>query len=406
VRVLKGFRIALASLLANRTRALIATVGIVVGVAVVIGVVAVGEGARREAVGRIQGMGTNLLIVTAGQIKTAAGRPQVGGNVTTLDPRDVAAVVEEVPAVAHAVPIQSKKLLVKAGAGVATTAVVGTSEQFPAVRQFRMSAGRFFDDDEVRSAQRVAVVGQTVLAKIGVGPELLGELIRIDNVPFEVVGILERKGVNYAGTDEDDQIVVPISTALRRLFSQTYLSNIYIRARSESQMTQAAQQVARVLRERHRIRPDQPDDFVVQSQSELLASAEETSQTFSLLLISVAGISLLVGGIGILAMMVISVRERTREIGVRRAVGARRRDILLQFLLEATALSLIGGLVGALVGIAGGMTLSALTGWPTAVSPVAVMSAVGVSAAIGVVFGTYPARRAAHMNPVAALRAE
>jgi putative ABC transport system permease protein len=406
VRVLKGFRIALASLLANRTRALLATVGVMVGVAVVVGMVAVGEGARREAVGKIEGMGTNLLIVTAGQSRTTPGRPQVAGNVTTLTVKDAAAVVDEAPAVARAVPIQSKKLLIKAGAGVATTTIVGTSEDFPGVRQFRVRTGRFFDAEEVHSAQRVAVIGQTVLTNVGAGREVLGEFIRINGVPFEVVGILERKGINYAGVDEDDQILVPVSTALRRLFNQTHLSNLYVQARDEAQMAQAAQQVAGLLRERHRIRPGLPDDFSIQTQTELLTAAEETSQTFSLLLVSVAGISLLVGGIGILAMMVISVRERTWEIGVRRAVGARRRDILLQFLLEATALSLIGGVLGSLIGLIGAVVLSALTGWRTAVAPLTVALAVGISAAIGIVFGTYPAQRAAQMNPVAALRAE
>jgi putative ABC transport system permease protein len=404
MRLLKGFRIAMATLLANRMRALLATLGIVVGVAVVIVMVAVGEGARRDAVGKIQRMGTNLLIVTAGQSRTTTGR--VVGNVTTLDLRDVAALTDEAPTVARAVPIQSKKLLLKAGGGVATTTVVGTSEEFPGVRQFRVSAGRFFDEDEVQSVQRVAVVGQTVLVNLGAGRELLGEIIRVDNVPFEVIGILERKGINYAGVDEDDQILIPISTGLRRLFNLTYLSNVYVQARDEGEMARAAQQVAAVLRDRHRIDPGRPDDFVIQTQSELLTAAEDTSQTFSSLLVGVAGIALLMGGVGILAMMVISVRERTREIGVRRAVGARRKDILLQFLLEAAALSLIGGVVGILVGIAGGIILSRITGWPTAVSPLAVMVAAGVSAVIGVVFGTYPARRAAQVNPVVALRAE
>ncbi len=404
MRVLKGFRVAMATLLANRMRALLAILGIVVGVAVVIVMVAVGEGARREAVGKIQGMGTNLLIVTAGQFRTATGR--VAGNVTTLDLQDVAAVMEEAPAVARAAPIQSKKLLVKAGGSAATTTVVGTSEEFPGVRQVRVSAGRFFDADEVQSVQRVAVVGQTVLANLGAGRELIGELIRIDNVPFEVIGILKRKGLNYAGVDEDDQILIPISTGLRRLFNLTYLSSVYIQARDEGEMPRAAQQVAAVLRERHRIEPGEPEDFTIQTQRELLTAAEQTSQTFSSLLVGVAGIALLVGGIGILAMMVISVRERAPEIGVRRAVGARRKDILLQFLLEATALSLIGGVFGILIGIAGGIILSKIAGWPTAVSPLAAAVTVGVSAAIGIVFGTYPARRAAHVNPVVALRSE
>jgi len=404
MRVLQGFRIAMATLLANRMRALLAILGIVVGVAVVIVMVALGEGARREAVGKIQGMGTNLLIITAGQFRTATGR--VVGNVTTLGLKDVAAVIEEAHAVTRAVPIQNRKLLVKAGGAAATTTVVGASKEFPRVRQFRVSAGRFFDADEVQSVQRLAVVGQTVLANLGAGQELIGELIRIDNVPFEVIGILERKGLNYAGVDEDDQILIPISTSLRRLFNLTYLSNVYVQARDEEEMPRAAQQIAAVLRERHRIRPGDPDDFTIQTQKELLAAAEQTSLTFGSLLVGVAGIALLVGGIGILAMMVISVRERAREIGVRRAVGARRKDILAQFLVEATALSMVGGILGVLVGIAGSLILSVITGWPTAVSSLSAVVAASVSTGIGIIFGTYPARRAAFLNPVVALQAE
>jgi putative ABC transport system permease protein len=225
-------------------------------------------------------------------------------------------------------------------------------------------------------------------------------------VPFEVIGILEPKGVNYAGIDEDDQIFVPVNTALRRLFNLTYLSGLYIQAKDERAMGDAAQQATALLHERHRIRAGRPDDFTIQTQAEILEAARDTSRTFNLLLGSVAGISLFVGGIGILAMMVISVRERTREIGIRRAVGARRRDILVQFILEATSLSLVGGLIGSVVGIAGGLILARVTGWPTAISPLAILLAMGVSMAVGVFFGAYPARRAARLDPIVALRAE
>ena len=337
---------------------------------------------------------------------TVAGRPQFVGNVTTLDLRDAKAILEECPAVARLVPIQSRKLAVKYGTGTTNTSIVGTSADFPTVREFRTILGRFFDAEEVQGAQRVAVVGQTVLTNLGMGRSLVGETLRIGNVPFEVIGILEPKGVNYAGIDEDDQILIPISTALRRLFNVTYLGSLYIQARDERAMGAAARQVTEILRDRHRIRSGQPEDFTLQTQAEILEAAQETSQTFSLLLGSIAGISLFVGGIGILAMMVISVRERTQEIGVRRAVGARRQDILLQFILEATSLSLAGGLVGSVVGVAGGVILGQVTGWPTAISPLAILLAFGVAAAVGVFFGAYPARRAARLDPIVALRAE
>lgn len=291
---------------AHKLRALLAILGIVVGVAAVIVMLAVGEGAKQDVLGEIEGLGTNILIVSAGQLKNVAGRPQLVGNVITLDLRDAKAITEECPAVARVAPIQSRKLAVKYGTGTTNTSVVGTSADFPTVREFRTIVGRFFDADEVQGAQRVAVVGQTVLTDLGVGRSLLGETIRIGNVPFEVIGILEPKGVNYAGIDEDDQIFIPISTALRRLFNLTYLSSLYIQARDERTMDAAARQVTDLLRERHRIRAGQADDFTLQTQAEILEAAQETSATFSLLLGSIAGISLFVGGIGILAMMVIS----------------------------------------------------------------------------------------------------
>jgi putative ABC transport system permease protein len=406
MHLLKGSRIALKAVTAHRLRAALAILGIVVGVTAVIVMLAVGEGARRDVLSRIQGLGTNLLIVSAGQMKAVAGRPQIVGNVTTLDLRDARAILEECPAARQVVPVQSRKLAVKVGSGTANTTIVGTVAEFAAVREFRTIRGRFFDTEETQGAQRVAVVGQTVLANLGAGPGLVGETIRIGNVPFEVIGILEPKGINYAGIDEDDQILVPISTALRRLFNVTHLSSLVVQARDERVIDTAAIQVAELLRERHRIRAGRPDDFTIQTQAEILEAAQETSQTFSLLLGSVAGISLFVGGIGILAMMVISVRERTQEIGVRRAVGARRRDILLQFVLEATGLSLAGGLIGSLAGVLGGLILGRVTGWPTAVSPMPILLAFGISAGIGVLFGVYPAARAARLDPIVALRTE
>jgi len=406
MHLVKGSRIALEAMIAHKLRALLAVLGIVVGVATVIVMLAVGEGAKRNVLGKIQGLGTNILIVSAGQLTNVAGRPQIVGNVTTLDLRDAKAIPEECPAVSRVAPIQSRKLPVKYGTGTTNTNVVGTSADFPIVREFRTVAGRFFDAEDVPAAQRVAVVGQTVLANLGVGREVLEDTIRINSVPFEVIGILEPKGVNYAGIDEDDQIFIPINTALRRLFNLTYLSSLYIQAKDEGVMDAAARQVTDLLHERHRTRTGQPDDFTLQTQAEILEAAQETSQTFSLLLASIAGISLFVGGIGILAMMVISVRERTKEIGVRRAMGARRRDILLQFILEATSLSLAGGVIGIAVGVAGGLILSRVTGWPTAISPLAILLAFGVSAVVGVFFGAYPARRAARLDPIVALRAE
>jgi len=398
-----GLRTALRALGAHKLRTGLMLLGIVVGVAAVVAMVAIGQGTRAEVLRKVESMGANLLTVSAGQLRFQAGR-QAGATAITLTERDARAIAEEVPHVASLAPAQSKKLSVKFEEMSTTTTVVGTTPEFQVVRNLHPIAGEFFDDDQVRGSARVAVLGQTVVLNLFPGRDPIGETIRIANVPFLVTGVLEAKGLDIAGQDQDDQILVPLRTALRRLFNVSHLSTIYVSVDDSAAMETAAVTIAEVLRERHRLRPGVQDDFVIQNQSALLETQAAVSDTFTLLLGSIGGISLLVGGIGILAMTLIAVRERTREIGLRRAVGARRRDILLQFLIETGLLSATGGIGGVALGITAAKITSVATSWPMLIPWGVALAAVIFSALLGLAFGVYPARKAAMLDPIVALR--
>jgi len=402
-----GLRTALRALGAHRMRTGLTLLGIIVGVAAVVAMVAIGQGTRSEVLRKVENMGTNLLVVGAGQLKLVAGRQQQAGAVAvTLTEKDARAIGDEVPSAVAVAPAQSKKLQVRFEDLTTTTTVVGTTPEYQMVRNFRPAAGEFFDDEQGRSSARVAVLGQTAVLNLFGSGDPIGETIRIGNVPFTVIGVMEPKGLDISGKDQDDQIFVPLRTALRRLFNLTYLSTVYVSVRDSREMAQAVPAITEVLRERHRIRPDALDDFTVQSQSAMLEAQAAVSGTFTLLLGSIGGISLLVGGIGILAIMLIAVRERTREIGLRRALGARRRDILLQFLIETGLLSVFGGVAGVVTGIAAGEIVSLVTGWPMLIPWAVALAAVAFSALLGLSFGVYPARKAAALDPIVALRAE
>jgi putative ABC transport system permease protein len=398
-----GLRTALRALGAHKLRTGLMLLGIVVGVAAVVAMVAIGQGTRAEVLRKVESMGVNLLTVSAGQLRFQAGRA-AGATAITLTERDARAIAEEVPHVVSLAPAQSKKLSVKFEEMSTTTTVVGTTPEFQVVRNSLPITGEFFDDDQVRSSARVAVLGQTAMLNLFAGRDPIGETIRIANVPFLVIGVLQAKGLDIAGQDQDDQIIVPLRTALRRLFNVSHLSTIYVSVDDSAAMETAAVTIAEVLRERHRLRPGAEDDFVIQNQSALLETQAAVSDTFTLLLGSIGGISLLVGGIGILAMTLIAVRERTREIGLRRAVGARRRDILLQFLIETGLLSATGGVGGVALGITAAKITSVATGWPMLIPWGVALAAVVFSALLGLGFGVYPARKAATLDPIVALR--
>ena len=405
MKLIKGTRIALKALFSHKLRTALAMTGIVVGVCSVIVMVAVGDGAQKQVLSKIRAMGTDLVMVTAGQVKIIAGRQRQTGNVTTLTMRDIKTITGEAQNIKAAAPAQGKKMLVKYEAFNTTTSIIGTTEAIIPVRDLSTVRGRFFSDDEDKTSQRVAVIGETVAKNLFENRNPVGENVRIGKVSFEVIGVLGKKGTDLVGADQDDVIYIPINTALRRLFNLTYINNIYVQAKSSKHIDKAASEIRDILREKHRLR-DKPDDFTIQSQTEILKSEKETTQTFTNLLSTVSGISLLVGGVGILAIMLISIKERTREIGLRRAVGALRRDLLLQFIVESLILSLFGGIVGITLGVILSLSASYFTKWPLSLSLPAIIVAFLFSAMIGLIFGVYPAAKAARLDPIEALKAE
>jgi len=392
-------------LAAHKLRTLLSVLGIVVGVAAVVLMVSAGRGAEKRILDRIREMGTNLIVVNAGQTRLVAGRQRQMGTVTTLVPDDADAIRRSCPTVASAAAAVARKVSARYEAETTNTNIVGMESEGFSIRNFVVAQGRGFDDEEARVGRRVAVLGPTVAANLFGTAESAGLHIRIGRVPFEVVGVTRAKGVDANGMDQDDIILVPLRTAMRRLFNVTYVDSVYAQARSSAILPQAEREIRDLLRERHRLR-DKPDDFTIQNQATLLETERETSGSMTLLIGSVAGISLLVGGVGILAVMLISVRERTHEIGLRRAVGALRRDIRDQFLLESSLLSGAGGLAGVLIGVASAWATSALGYWDAIVSWPAAAVAFLFSAILGVFFGLYPALRAARLEPIEALRSE
>jgi len=402
-----GILTALRALGAHKVRTGLTLLGIVIGTSAVVAMVAIGQGTRAEVLRKVESLGTNLLLVNAGQVKLYAGRPQQAGAVViTLTDKDAEAIADESTSVMAVAPAQSRKMQVKYGESTTTTSIVGTTPQYQDVRDFRPAQGGFFDEDQARGSARVAVLGQTVVQNLFGGNDPVGETIRINRVPFEVIGVMETKGLDISGQDQDDQIFIPLRTALRRVFNLTYVGTVYVSVRDSRDMDSASVEIRDLLRERHRLKPNAPDDFTTQSQTAILDAQEAVSGTFTLLLSSIGGISLLVGGIGIPAVMLIAVRERTREIGIRRAIGARRKDILLQFLIETMVLTVLGAISGVVVGLVGAKITSLATGWPMLIPWVVAGAVVVFSVALGLVFGVYPASKAAAVDPIVALRSE
>jgi len=407
MKVYKNLKVSQKTLLAHKLRTMLALLGIIVGVAAVIIMVAIGNGARQEVVSKIEAMGTNLVVVNAGEARTFVGRQQIRGTVTTLTLQDAEAIEQEIVSVVAAAPSQSKKTQVKFGNVSTNTTILGTTPNFQQVGNFKVERGNFFSEMENKASRRVAVLGRGVVENLFTGQEALGATIRIGKVPFEVIGVMKSKGVDMYGTDQDDQIFIPIRTALRRVFNQTQLNAVYLQIDRQEDMEAASGQVRRLLRQRHRLdRLDKPDDFTIQNQTDLIEAQEETSNTFTTLTASIAGISLLVGGIGILAVMLLAIRERTREIGLRMAVGARRKDVRIQFLFESSILSLGGGIIGIASGVAGSLLMKRVLAWSISVSPLSVFVTFGFSLLIGLFFGVYPAHKASLLDPIKALRSE
>jgi len=405
VKLTKNVAFSVEILAAHKLRTLLSVTGMVVGVASVVLMVAVGRGAEQRILDQIRGMGTHLIVVRTGQSRIIAGRRRQMSTVTTLVTGDAEAIANMCPSVALAAPAVTKNLNVRADGETINTMVNGMTTAGMMIRNFTIATGRAFNEAEARAKRRVAVLGPTVATNLFGNSDPVGAQIRIGRVPFEVIGITHAKGIDQNGADQDDVIIVPLITAMRRLMNVSYVQSIYALAQNSQSMTLAEAEIRALLRERHRLR-SKPDDFTVQNQATLLAIERETARTMTLLLGSVAGISLAVGGVGIMAVMLIAVRERRREIGLRRALGARRRDIRLQFLTESVLLSGLGGGVGIIVGVGGAYGASALGYWDTLISWPPMIIALLVSMVLGVFLGVYPATRAAELEPIEALRSE
>jgi putative ABC transport system permease protein len=398
--------VALSALRANKLRSLLTMLGIVIGVAAVIAMVALGTGAQKAVKERIAALGTTLITVRPGQQRGMG--VAIADQQVKLTMRDAAAIEERAPNAVAVQPEMSRTFQVTYLNRNTSTQIVGTTANYLEVRKYRIQSGRMFTRAEDDGKQRVAVLGPAVVTSLGLeAPEaLVGENVRIRGIQFTVVGVLEAKGQATPFMNPDDQILIPLNTARFRVHGTDRLRSISVLAPSEEKIPDAMADIQKVLRREHRLRQGQPDDFQMQSQADFLNTLGETTQVFTFLLSGIAAVSLLVGGIGIMNIMLVSVTERTREIGIRKALGATRRNVLLQFLIEAVVLCCLGGVIGILVGSAGALIMSRTAGWNTQVSPSAIGLAFAFSAIVGILFGVWPARRAAVLDPIVALRYE
>ncbi|HBL30782.1 MAG TPA: multidrug ABC transporter substrate-binding protein [Acidobacteria bacterium] len=396
------FRVALAAVRSNKLRSFLTALGIIIGIAAVIAMVALGEGAQRMVQERLQGLGTNVLTVRPGQ--------ELFGGVdrgdARLTPQDAQALLEKPVAILRVSPQMQQRLQVEYQGANGNITVEGVWPSFFEIQNHQLAAGRLFTDPEERGRRRVAVLGAAVGDSLRTETlALVGQTIRVRGIPFEVIGVLASKG-STGFQNPDDEVFIPLATAQLRVFGTDRVGSILVQALSDREIEPAITEIDAVLRRAHRLRLAQPSDFSIRNQTTLLETFRSTSRTFSFLLAGIALVSLLVGGIGIMNIMLVSVTERTREIGVRKALGARKRDILLQFLIEALVLCLAGGAVGVLVGVGGAVALQKLAGWNTALSVNAIVIAFLFAAAVGIFFGLWPARRAARLDPIEALRYE
>ena len=398
----------LRSLRANKMRSALTALGIIIGVAAVVAMFAIGTGASRSVEDQITSMGSNLLVVRSGSVTTGGARMGSGSS-PSLTFADAEAIVKECPAVGKAAPTASGGVQIVYGNSNWSTRAEGTTHPMLDIRNWTIASGRSFNNSEVRSAAKVCILGQTIVDNLFGTEDPIGQVVRVKKIPMVVVGVLGKKGTNAMGQDQDDTLIIPVTTAQKRVFGSRFqgkVSSILVQAADSKSIQAAISQIEALLTERHRIRNPEEKDFTVMNLAELMEAAAESTKTLSFLLAAVASISLLVGGIGIMNIMLVSVTERTREIGIRMAVGARRSDILLQFLTEAIILSLLGGLTGIALGALISVLIGKFAGWATVISTFSIALAFGFSALVGIFFGYYPASKAAGMDPIEALRYE
>ncbi len=408
INIPSTIRISLNALGTNKMRSGLTMLGIIIGVGAVITMLAVGTGARKKIGAQISSMGSNLLIVLPGA--TSSGGVRMGaGTQATLSSSDVEAILRESPAVSFAAPVHGGVAQTVYGSQNWSTAVSGTTSALLEIKDWPIARGRPFTEEDIRNSTKVALLGQTVVDNLFGGEDPVGKVIRIKKIPFTVLGVLEVKGQSPIGQDQDDTILVPVTTSQKMLFGTAFpgmVRIIMVKARGAEDMQSAERQVTELLRQRHHIGQRQEDDFTVRNLTQMMQAAEQAAKVMTLLLGAVASVSLLVGGIGIMNIMLVSVTERTREIGIRMAVGAKTGDIRLQFIVEAMTLSVIGGVLGIIIGVSGSRLLSVAAGWPAIVSAPSIVLAFCFSGFVGIFFGFYPAYKASLLEPIEALRRE
>ncbi|MDF2876094.1 MAG: macB 3 [Sporomusa sp.] len=398
--------IAFEGLKTNKLRSALTMLGIIIGVGAVIAMVSVGLGVQQKVQNSIAGLGSNLLIVMPGANSPSGGVRLAAGSNITLTKQDAQAIAREISGVNYVAPSVSQQFQIIYGNQNWKSTVQGTTQDFLQIRNFEVDSGSFFSNSDENSRARVAVLGQTVATNLFGGASPLGQTIRIGKAPFRVIGVLKSKGQSSMGQDQDDTVLVPLATAQDRLIGQAYLNNISVQVENDKVMDKVQAEITTLLRARHHLAANVENDFSVRNLTALMTTMQETTGTITLFLGAVAAISLVVGGIGIMNIMLVSVTERTREIGIRKALGATYRNILMQFIIEAIAIGVTGGLIGITLGVASARVISLVAGWNTVVSGAAILASFGVSVFIGLFFGIYPARKAALLDPIEALRYE
>ena len=405
MKIFATLKIAARALKRNKLRTILTMLGMIIGVGAVIAMVSIGNGAKSQVEAQIASLGQNVVLIFSGSF-TRGGVHSGWGGAGTLSVEDALAIEREVPGVTIISPELRSGAQVASGNQNWGTNIQGEGQDYLEIRQWPLSQGSMFGEQDVRGASKVAVIGQTISKQLFPDGNVIGQVLRIKNVPFVIVGELMPKGLSVMGSDQDDVVIVPYTSAMRRLFGATMLRGITVQASSPSALTEVQNEIADLLRQRHRIQPGRDDDFTVRTQQEIAEAATATSKVMTALLAAIASVSLLVGGIGIMNIMLVSVTERTREIGIRMAVGAHGRHIRLQFLIEAITMSVIGGVIGIVLGVSISKLLANHNHWPTLTSPSSIIWAFLFSAAVGIVFGFYPAHKASQLDPIDALRYE